>query len=140
MTATDQPDQPALVTAQPFEARQCPECKLWIFTAAGPFAEDDPTKTEADWLHWEAEHLPDDPAAREAVTIGFPFFSYNEEPVEASMAYADPTARIASLAQQTAEALVELMNLLTLSTTEATAFGRVTGVCIRLGANVEILS
>jgi hypothetical protein len=67
--------------AQPYDARQCPKCKVWVFTAAGPFAEGDPTKTVADWLHWEAEHL--DPAEADKPAIGFPFFSYNDEPVEA---------------------------------------------------------
>lgn len=45
------------ITAAPFAARRCPACKTWIYTADGPFSEGDPTRTVADWLHWEAEHL-----------------------------------------------------------------------------------
>jgi hypothetical protein len=69
------------VTAQPYEARQCPACRVWVFTAGGPFAEGDRTKTMADWLHWEANHL--DPAEADKVAIGFPFFWWNTVPVEA---------------------------------------------------------
>jgi hypothetical protein len=129
---------PAVQTAQPYEARRCPECHLWIYTAAGPFAEGDPTKTEADWLHWQAEHLTEeDRLAPNA--IGFPFFCYNDEPAEAVTTYSDPSERIAALAQQAAEALNELMGLAgsKLSSTEARAFGRVIGVAVRLGASAQ---
>jgi hypothetical protein len=69
--------------AAPYEARRCPTCGLWVFTAAGPFFEDDPTKTGADYLHWEAEHATPDELA--AMTISFPFFDYNTEPVIATV-------------------------------------------------------
>ena len=74
------------ITAEPYQARRCPECDKWIFTDAAPFSENDRTKTERDWVHWERFH--EDPATREsgpngAVVIGFPFFTYNTEPVEA---------------------------------------------------------
>lgn len=130
---------PAVQAAQPYEARRCPECHLWIYTAAGPFAEGDPTKTEADWLHWEAEHLPEEETAREALSIGFPFFPYNEEPVEAVTTYSDPSERIAALAQQAAETLNELMQLIgtKLTNPEAAAFGRVIGVAVRFGASEQ---
>jgi hypothetical protein len=71
-----------IVYAEPYDARQCPICEVWVYTAAGPFAEgDDPTKTLADYLHWAAEHA--DPAELGASVVGFPYFGYNEVPVEA---------------------------------------------------------
>lgn len=67
------------ITAGPYEARQCPACQQWIYTAAGPFAEGDRTKTLADADHWEREHAnPSD-----GPVFGFPFFSFNEKAVEA---------------------------------------------------------
>lgn len=128
---------PAVQTAQPYEARRCPECHLWIYTAAGPFAEGDPTKAEADWLHWEAEHLAEAPPSASA--FGFPFFTYNEEPVEAVTTHSDPSARIAALAQQVAEAANELLHLIgtKLTSTEAASFGRVLGVAVRFGASEQ---
>jgi hypothetical protein len=66
--------------APPFTARQCPICKQWIYCANGPFAEDDPTKTLADWYHYDREHRPAG-TGNEAV-VGFPFFDWNDEPVE----------------------------------------------------------
>jgi hypothetical protein len=70
------------IAAEPFDARQCPTCKVWVYTAAGPFAEDnDPTKTLADYNHWAREHAtPEDLAGS---VVGFPYFDYNEQPVEA---------------------------------------------------------
>lgn len=132
-------EHPDLIEAQPYEARQCPECRVWIYTAAGPFAEGDPTKTEADWLHWEAEHLPVEELEHSVGAIGFPFFPYNEEPVEAVTTYSDPSERIAALAQQVAEAANELMQLIgtKLTSTEAAAFGRVLGVAVRFGASEQ---
>lgn len=65
----------ATVTAAPYEARQCPECKVWVYTAAGPFAEGDPTKTMADCLHYERAHA--DKVERFGNAIGFPYFNYN---------------------------------------------------------------
>jgi len=70
------PMPPGWVEAQPYEARLCTVCDTWIYTAAGPFAEGDPTKTMADILHYEAHAL-----ARDG--IGFPFMRFNEEPVRA---------------------------------------------------------
>jgi hypothetical protein len=72
---------PKTTTAQPYEARRCPTCGEWVYTAAGPFFEDDPTKTGADYLHWEANHAT--PADLAAMTISFPWFDYNTEPVQA---------------------------------------------------------
>ncbi len=70
------------VPAAPYEARQCPECKVWVYTAAGPFAEGDETKTMADCLHYERDHA--DKVERLGNAIGFPYFSYNEKPVRAT--------------------------------------------------------
>jgi len=69
-----------LLTAQPYQARQCPdpECKLWIYTAHGPFGEDDRTKTAADMYHWVQEH---DSSSEDGGS--FPYFPYNEEVVTA---------------------------------------------------------
>jgi hypothetical protein len=69
------------VIAAPYDARRCPDCDTWIYTAAGPFAEDDPTKTMADFLHWSREHATEE--ERTATCVGFPFFDYNEAPVSA---------------------------------------------------------
>jgi len=71
------------IEAQPFEARQCPICKLWIFTAAGPFAEGDPTKTQADYYHWEAAHATAEQL--NASPVAFPYFTFNKEPVTAML-------------------------------------------------------
>jgi hypothetical protein len=70
-----------LVDAKPYEAQLCPTCDTWIYTAAHPFAEDDPTKPLRDYLHHEREHM--DPDDRDASRVGFPFFRYNTEPVRA---------------------------------------------------------
>lgn len=70
------------VLAQPYDARLCPECGVWVYTADGPFAEGDRTKTEADWLHWRDEHLTEADRISPSV-IGFPFFTYNDGPVHA---------------------------------------------------------
>lgn len=71
------------VLAQPYDARQCPECGVWVYTADGPFAENDRTKTEADWLHWRDEHGSGGDDEIAPGVIGFPFFRYNDEPVQA---------------------------------------------------------
>lgn len=71
-----------VIEAAPYEARQCPTCHEWVYTAAGPFFEDDPTKTGADYLHWEANHAT--PAELKGSVIGFPFFDYNDVPVMAT--------------------------------------------------------
>ena len=68
------------LTAKPYEARQCPRCGEWIFTDAPPFGENDPTKTQRDWIHWEREHDGD---VTDALTIGFPYFPHNETTVQA---------------------------------------------------------
>ena len=65
--------------AEPYRARQCPACETWVFTDAEPFAENDRTKTQRDWLHWERYHL----AEAEPRSFGFPFFRYNTEAVDA---------------------------------------------------------
>jgi hypothetical protein len=70
------------VLAQPYDACQCPRCEAWIYVADGPFAEQDPTKEMATWLHWRDEHLTDEERT-ETRAIGFPLFDYNEQPVEA---------------------------------------------------------
>lgn len=72
--------KPGPVKAGPYEARLCPACDTWIYTAAGPFAEDDMTKTMADILHYEAEHKTD---RIEEGVFGFPYMRHNEEPVDA---------------------------------------------------------
>lgn len=77
---TNSPD--TYIVAGPYEARQCPICKVWVYTAAGPFGEDgDPTKTLADYLHWENEHSVGAEAA--AAVVSFPFFDYNTTSVQA---------------------------------------------------------
>lgn len=68
-------------TAKPFEARYCPECDAWIYTADGPFAEDDRTKTVADYIHWAVEHSLDLPDADDF----FPFFDWNDKTVTAEI-------------------------------------------------------
>jgi hypothetical protein len=66
------------VVVGPYEARLCPACRTWIYTAAGPFAEEDPTKTLADLNHWEdAGHQ-----RPEGMTFGRPYFHWNTKPVE----------------------------------------------------------
>lgn len=67
------------VTAQAYDARQCPICQTWVYTAAGPFAEGDATKTLADYEHWAAEHATAEELNQQAV--GFPYFSFNDTPV-----------------------------------------------------------
>lgn len=72
------------VTAQPYEARRCPECNVWVYTAAGPFAEGDRTKTLADILHAETEHDPERGASTAGTVVTeCAWFPYNEEPVQA---------------------------------------------------------
>lgn len=70
------------IKAQPYEARRCPICNTWIYTAGGPFSEDDPTKTYADYDHLHTEH-PEVIQGAGNGSVGFPFFSYNDEPVDA---------------------------------------------------------
>ena len=79
---TDQSDssEHRTVRAEPYTARQCPECDTWVYVDDGPFAENDPTKTVADWRHWERLHLYE---ADQGDAIGFPYFNFNETPVEA---------------------------------------------------------
>ena len=74
-----------ITMAEPYMARQCPECKLWIFVDDGPFAENDRTKTLADVQHWEAEHVkPEDYThVRGARVLGIPYMHWNEDTVEA---------------------------------------------------------
>lgn len=93
MTDPTDPIETRNVWAEPYDARQCPECETWVYTAAGPFAEGDRTKTMADWLHWERFHLEEHPTP--ATAIGFPFFDYNDTPVEAVLEShpASPTRR-----------------------------------------------
>lgn len=76
------PQEPLTIVAQPYEARQCPECKLWVLVSRGPFAEGDSTKTLADANHWEAHHVPE--GTDTSKVLGFPFFSFNAEPVVAT--------------------------------------------------------
>jgi hypothetical protein len=64
--------------AGPYTSRQCPVCKVWVYCADGPFAENDRTKTLADWEHWEKHHAASAPRDR----LGFPFFPWNEASVE----------------------------------------------------------
>jgi hypothetical protein len=71
------------VVAQPHDACQCPRCKVWIYVAAGPFADEDPTKEMATWLHWRDEHLTDEERRDQTRAFAFPLFDYNEQPVEA---------------------------------------------------------
>ncbi len=81
---TDQSDsgERRTITAEPYTTRRCPECETWVYVDDGPFAENDPTKTVADWLHWERLHLDE---ADRASAIGFPYFNFNETPVEATI-------------------------------------------------------
>lgn len=69
------------ILAGPYEARQCPICEVWIYTAGGPFAENDPTKTQADYYHWEAAHATAEQL--NSAVVGFPYFPHNTEPVTA---------------------------------------------------------
>jgi hypothetical protein len=81
------------VLAHPYDARRCPICGVWVFTAAGPFDPKegipgpdgriypDETKELATFLHWRDEHAtPEDLSGDQ---IGFPFFDYNDVPVQA---------------------------------------------------------
>lgn len=73
---------PVTRTADVYEAAQCPDCKVWIYTAGGPFAEGgDRTKPLADAEHWETEHATDE--ERSGAVFGFPYFFANDKPVEA---------------------------------------------------------
>jgi hypothetical protein len=77
------------VIAEPYDARQCPVCKAWIYTAVGPFAEDnDPTKTLADYEHWATEHATEDQLSN--FVIRYPYFDYNDQPVEAQYMPQEP--------------------------------------------------
>lgn len=69
-------------TAPPYTARRCPVCGEWVYCADGPFAEGDPTKTVADWNHWEARHLDPATDTGPGSAVGFPFFDWNDEPVD----------------------------------------------------------
>lgn len=69
------------IWAAPYNARQCPECKVWVYTAAGPFAEGDRSKTVADFNHWAENHMPEEDRGK--TTIGFPYFGYNTRLVRA---------------------------------------------------------
>lgn len=72
------------VVAGPYQARQCPECKVWIFTDLAPYAEDDPTKTLRDYLHWFAHHGQEpEPDPNGVTVIDIPWFTHNSETVEA---------------------------------------------------------
>jgi len=73
---------PETVTAPPYTAAQCPECKVWVLTSEGPFSEGDRTKSYADWLHWRDEHL-DPTTADESRPQMFPYFFGNKETVTA---------------------------------------------------------
>jgi hypothetical protein len=58
--------------AAPFTAKQCPECKVWIHH--------DPTSAiTTDYIHWKIEHEATEPED----CIGFPYFFWNEETVDA---------------------------------------------------------
>lgn len=81
MTDQNDPIETRTVWAEPYTARQCPECETWVYVADGPFAEGDPTKTLADTLHWERLHLEKSPAT----SFGRPYFYFNETPVEATL-------------------------------------------------------
>ena len=70
-----------IVTAQPFTARYCDECDTYIYVAGGPFADDDPTCTLADGIHWEIAHGLDYPEYE----IGIPFMFWNEKTVQAEI-------------------------------------------------------
>lgn len=81
-------DAEGRVLAGPYCARLCPDCDTWIYTAAGPFAEGDPTKTLADMNHWEREHdevktLADEAerVRTEPIVLMRPFMQFNKEPV-----------------------------------------------------------
>jgi len=71
------PMPPGEVSAGPYEARLCEICDTWIYTAAGPFAEGDPTKTMADIVHYEREHAP------RRGQVSYPFMRFNVAPVQA---------------------------------------------------------
>jgi len=63
--------------ARPFAARQCPVCGTWVrcsLKSRGP---------GNDWRHYSTAH-PDLLAADQADprNIGFPYFQWNEEPVQ----------------------------------------------------------
>lgn len=79
------------IAAGPYMARKCPICGVWVFTDAGPFGEGDPTKTVADWDHYEAEHQAEH-EGDDGPVLGMPFFQHNEVGVEAivlSTAFSD---------------------------------------------------
>ena len=76
------PPTPPTWHAEPYDARLCPVCETWIYVADGPFAEGDPTKPLADFNHWRREHATEEEKIPGA-TVTFPFFDYNDEPVEA---------------------------------------------------------
>jgi len=67
------------ITAEPYTARRCPDCEVWVYVADGPFAEGDRTKTLADADHYERHHQP----APVEGAFGFPYFDWNTETVQA---------------------------------------------------------
>lgn len=79
------------ISAPPYTARQCPECKVWVYVDLAPFGEDDPTKSLRDCFHWEREHATDD--EKGAAVFGFPFFTYNDATVEAVIEDLDTDSR-----------------------------------------------
>lgn len=101
--------------AAPFDARLCGGCDTWIYTANGPFAEDnDPTKTLADFMHWEREHAT--PEELSGSAIGFPFMPYNEEAVSAVWENApepelSPAEKYAARVDRVANANADLLDI-----------------------------
>lgn len=72
--------------AEPYTARECPECLLWIYCDDGPIAEGDRTKTLADLRHFEQEHgalLSTRASASGASVTSYPYMRWNERVVEA---------------------------------------------------------
>ena len=75
---------PEVRDAGPGEARLCPACGAWIFTAFGPFESGDRTKTLADANHWMKHHAgPIEPEPGMVQATSFPLMPFNDETVEA---------------------------------------------------------
>jgi hypothetical protein len=75
-----------IISAAPYDAKQCPICQTWVYVARGPFAENDRSKPIADFEHYEREHAtPADysTSPTSAVVFGIPYFPYNDTRVNA---------------------------------------------------------
>lgn len=77
----------ATIQAEPYTARQCPECEEWVYVAAGPFNEEGKPYNEI--IHYDSEH--GGPTMSIGQMSAYPFMSYNEETVAIEVIVIDPS-------------------------------------------------